>query len=74
MIGRHGCRPWRLSAGDYDDALARLAPIASELPMLDGPPVEALWDPALTAAMARARRIVHEELLIEELLDDMSGE
>jgi uncharacterized protein (TIGR02679 family) len=74
MIGLHGCCPWRLSAGDYEEALARLAPIFNELPVLDGPRVDALWDPALTAAMARMRRIVHEELIIEDLLDDMSGE
>jgi uncharacterized protein (TIGR02679 family) len=72
MIGTHSCRPWRMSAVDYEQALSRLAPIVGELPVLEGPPVDAVWDPALASAMTRARRIVHEELVIEELLADMS--
>jgi uncharacterized protein (TIGR02679 family) len=71
MVGRHGCRPWRMSVDDYEAALARLAPMVGGLPLLDGPPVAAVWDPALTEAMARARQTIHEELVIEDLLADM---
>ena len=71
MIGSHGCAPWRMAAADYESALARLAPMVGELPVLDGPPVLASWDIELTATMARARRVVHEELVIDDLLGDL---
>ena len=71
MIGTHGCRPWRMAGADYEAALARLAPLAGELPLLDGPRVEAAWDPDLASAMSRARRAVHEELLLDDLLADL---
>jgi uncharacterized protein (TIGR02679 family) len=72
MIGVHGCRPWRMAASDYLDALASLAPLASELPALEGPAVLAGWDHELTAEMSRANRTIHEELLLNDLLADMS--
>jgi uncharacterized protein (TIGR02679 family) len=73
LIGIHGCRPWRMSAEDYLDGLATLAPLAGELPTLEGNPVAASWDPDLTAVMAQANRAIHEELLLEILLADMTG-
>ena len=42
----HGCRPWRFAAADYDEALARLAPIVGELPLLGAAPVEARGTPS----------------------------
>ncbi len=73
MIGRHGCVPWRFGAVDYEAALAQLAPRVAGLPLLDGRPVEACWDSALSAAMSRAARVVHEELLLDDLLSDLVG-
>jgi uncharacterized protein (TIGR02679 family) len=71
MIGARGCRPWRMGAADYEAALARLAPLAGELPPLEGPTTDAAWDRELAPAMARARRAVHEELLLDDLLADL---
>ena len=71
MIGSHGCLPWRMSADEYETALARLAPMVGELPTLEGATVEAVWDQRLTASMARARRTIHEELVIDDLLADV---
>ncbi len=72
MITAHGCRPWRMAAADYLDALARLAPLAGELPALAGAPVTASWDTDLTLAMSHANRTVHEELLLDTLFADLA--
>jgi uncharacterized protein (TIGR02679 family) len=72
LIDQHRCRPWRFAATDYLDALASLAPIVGELPALGAGRVEASWDAALTVEMAAARRAVHEELVLDDLLADLS--
>jgi hypothetical protein len=38
---------------------------------LENPPVEAEWDPELTAAMIRHGLAVHEEHMLDELLGDL---
>jgi uncharacterized protein (TIGR02679 family) len=73
VMCRHRCRPWRFGAADYIDALARLAPVVAELPSLGGPPVTACWDPELAPAMAAAGRAVHEELVLGDLLADLTS-
>ena len=72
LVGTHQCRPWRFAAVDYLDALARLAPVVAELPLLGAQPVAACWDERLTQAMATAGRAIHEELLLADLLADLS--
>lgn len=72
LIGVSACRPWRMGAADYESALAALAALVSELPLLEGPPVEAIWDPALTASMSRFQRTIHEELVLDQLLADLA--
>ena len=72
LVGTHQCFPWRFGVTDYLDALARLAPVVAELPMLGADPVAACWDAQLSSAMAAAGRAVHEELLLDELLADLS--
>jgi uncharacterized protein (TIGR02679 family) len=67
------CQPWRFAADDYLDALARLAPMAGDLPLLGDAPVTASWDVALTEELKRARRAIHEELALDELLADLAG-
>jgi uncharacterized protein (TIGR02679 family) len=68
-----GCRPWRFGADDYLDALARLVPMVGDLPLLGDAPVTASWDVALTDEMQRARRAIHEELVLDVLLSDLAG-
>jgi uncharacterized protein (TIGR02679 family) len=65
-----GARPWRMSAGDYLDALDRLDPDAA-LP-LDGSPATTPWDPELAAAMLEHGTAVHEEALLEVLLAELA--
>jgi hypothetical protein len=73
MVAGHGCTPWRMSTVDYDGALARLAPLVGDLPILGASPIVAVWDDDLAPAMAAARRAIHEELVLADLLADMSG-
>lgn len=71
LVETCGCRPWRFGAGDYLDALCRLAPVVAELPMLNGVPVKSSWDEQLTTEMTDAGRAVHEELLLDDLIADL---
>jgi len=71
LVDGYQCRPWWFGAADYLDALARLAPIVAELPVLNGLRVESNWDTQLTTEMATAGRAVHEELLLEGLIADL---
>lgn len=72
LVGSYRCRPWRFGAADYLDALARLAPVVGELPVLGAAQVGSCWDAQLTADMATAGRAVHEELVLDGLLADLS--
>lgn len=67
----HGFTPWRFDAAGYSDALRIAAPLAIELPAVGNRPVPAAWDPSLTETMRHAGKVVHEELLLEVLLDDL---
>lgn len=55
--------PWRLGAEHYRPE--------GGFP-LTGDPVEALWDPRLTPAMSASGLGLHEEAVIEELLEDLA--
>jgi len=72
LVRAYGCRPWRFAAADYLDALTRLAPVVAELATLEGMPVTASWDTHLTAEMASAGRAVHEELVLADLIADLT--
>jgi len=65
LVQRVGCLPWRMSAADY---LAAVGP--DGLP-LSGSPVEASWDDKLGAAMCGVGLAVHEEAVLEELLQGL---
>ena len=71
LVGTYQCRPWRFGSVDYLDALAALAPVVAELPVLHGAQVGSCWDEQLTTEMARAGRAVHEELLLSDLIADL---
>jgi uncharacterized protein (TIGR02679 family) len=67
-----GCRSWHFAADDYLAALARLATMVDDLPRLGDSPIMASWDVVLTDEMKRARRAIHEELVLDELLSDLA--
>ena len=65
MVQRHAAEPWRLGAADYLAACAA----GSEL---RGKPAVPCWDPELGTAMQARRRAVHEEQVLEPLLEDLA--
>ena len=63
-----GCRPWRMGAKDYQQAVSRAESNGVRLdrdPRACGPTP---WDPALEELFGARRLIVHEEFLLDELL------
>jgi uncharacterized protein (TIGR02679 family) len=65
VIERCGASPWRMAARDYEQA-------AGGGIELTGDPVAARWDADLEPAMRRVGRAVHEERVIQVLLDDLA--
>ncbi|MGH8775189.1 MAG: TIGR02679 family protein [Jiangellaceae bacterium] len=67
LYRRFPMRPWRYDAAAYNTAVsARLGR------HLTGPPVDATWDPALARAMQAASIRIEEELVLDELIGDLS--
>ncbi|HTW16290.1 MAG TPA: TIGR02679 family protein [Nocardioides sp.] len=64
-----GVQPWRMSAGDYEDAVASAR--STETLPLAGSPVPTPWDRQLAAKMSRLGVAVHEEALLGVLLADL---
>ena len=71
IIETHGASPWRMGAGDYEEAIAQSGTAIDDLPMLDGRPLEAVWDPELSPLMVEIGRVVHEEALLGLLIADL---
>lgn len=65
LLARFAMRPWRMGGADLE-ACAHL-----EGKPLEGKPLEAVWDSQLRSAMEGRDRALHEEQLIETLLDDL---
>lgn len=63
LVDRFGAVPWRMGRADYE-AAAELAGV----PLSASPP-EASWDADLAAALAARGRAVHEEQLLDELIE-----
>jgi uncharacterized protein (TIGR02679 family) len=66
-----GAHPWRLSAADYDQAVAALG--ADSRLALSGAPVRIRWDEALPPRMRHVGIAVHEESLLPVLLADLTS-
>lgn len=64
-----GMMPWRMDATDYLAAIEAAESSGVALPTdTTGPPVTP-WDPVLKSVFAERRLVVHEERLLEQLLD-----
>jgi len=66
---RHGTAMWRMSAADYQAALATTD--AESLSELGAPAFAAPWDPALTRVMSESGRAIYEESVVDVLLQDL---
>jgi uncharacterized protein (TIGR02679 family) len=67
VMRRHGATPWRLGARDY---LAGIRHHAEHV-LLSGTPQPTPWDPALGPAMARTGRVLFEESVADDLIEDL---
>jgi uncharacterized protein (TIGR02679 family) len=65
-----GAQPWRYGPGDYREALARVP--TAELSTRPAPQLDARLAP-LAHALRAGGRAIHEEALIELLLDDLAA-
>ena len=68
LARRHGVRPWCFGTADYRAALPSAAGA-----VLHGEPVDAVWDATLREAMERGGRAIHEEDVLDALLEDIGG-
>lgn len=64
-----GLRPWRMDAKDYECAVADAFAAGVELPLDDADPGPTPWDFHLREIFRAFGRVVHEERLLEELLE-----
>ena len=68
-----GCTPWRMSATDYTAAVALAESLGVDLERDADGCGPTPWDPELRTTFDRVRLIVHEELVLEHLLDGLTG-
>lgn len=74
IIRRYGAQPWRMGAEDYEHLAARSQAEGIPQLQLDGQPVSAAWDPGLAHAMTALGVALHEEVTLDLLVDDLSGQ
>ncbi|WEV78753.1 TIGR02679 family protein [Janibacter cremeus] len=65
VVARFGAQPWRMEVADYVDG------VRGEAPLLGGAPVEPSWSAELGAAMRSHGRVLHEEAVLAELLEQL---
>ncbi len=65
VVRRHGAAPWRFSSADYRAARGGRP--------LHGDPVPSAWDAHLEHAMIEVGRAVHEEEVLDLLLEDLAA-
>ncbi|WP_308465651.1 TIGR02679 family protein [Rathayibacter soli] len=68
LASRVAWRPWRFTAGDYEDACVSLSGLAP----FTGTPGDTPWDPRLAEAMGRHGLRVEEESVLDGLLLDLA--
>ena len=67
-MARHGARPWRLAAADYEAAVKKGAASVT----LAGTRQPTPWDTALGETMAAHGQAIHEESVAEQLVADLT--
>ena len=64
-----GCEPWMMDASDYEAAVEMATQSGVRLERESRPCGSTPWDPALQEAFAHLRLIVHEEFVLDGVLD-----
>ncbi|GAA2216635.1 TIGR02679 family protein [Micromonospora olivasterospora] len=73
LHGRVPWQPWRYGTADYLAWVAARTALAGTGGPLGGTPTDAAWDPGLAAAMLTAGVRVEEELVLDDLITDLSA-
>ena len=68
-----GCRPWMMNASDYEAAVEMAAQSDVQLERESRDCGATPWDPALQEAFTRHRLIVHEESVLDRVLDQFGA-
>ena len=66
-----GLQPWEMGAEHYERAVARAFTDGVELPFDDADPGPTPWDETLRDVFRASGRVVHEERLLDDLLDEL---
>ncbi len=64
-----GCKPWLMSAENYINALEKASRLKLTLPLEDSAYGDTPWDNELQTQLTKHKLVIHEELLIDEILD-----
>lgn len=68
VLRSFGAKPWRMGASDYEEAVGRIPPKASDL---TGSGVQAAWDDTLLATMRHHALAIDEEAIASTLIEDL---
>ncbi|WP_369695778.1 DUF2399 domain-containing protein [Streptomyces coelicoflavus] len=68
---RYDAEPWRMRAADYEYLAIRAQVRDTPTIPLTGPPAEAAWDPELAPTMTAVGIALHEEAVLDLLLEDL---
>ncbi len=69
-LAEQGCTPWRMGSGDYDEAVSNASIAGLELPVEKAMCGATPWDPQLQFQINKVKSVVHEELLLDSLLNE----
>ncbi len=68
-LAEKGCIPWHMGSMDYDAAVSKATEAGLELPVEQANCGATPWDPQLQSRINTLKAVVHEELLLDSLLD-----
>lgn len=68
-LAEKGCIPWHMAAEDYDAAVSSATGGGLELPVEQAICGPTPWDPQLQRRINTVKAVIHEELLLDSLLD-----
>lgn len=69
-----GATPWMMDASDYEDAIGRAEQASIRLKRDSYDCGATLWDPELQASFRRHQRVIHEEFVLDNVLDKFCEE
>lgn len=71
LLRRYPSRPWQFTSSHYREAVRRAGEQGVPRQKLTGRPEETPWDPTLVKSMSELNVSIHEEALIDSLLQDL---